>query len=243
MSSTNQQTAAAAAAAQNKKTQQPQAEKAPVPAKANAAAAKPQAEKGGGKKAAEQQQQQKTSAPKQDAPPAAAEANNAENGGEGSATETSSPLNEFAAALKDLQNKFKALQTQYVRMEKELTKRAGKKGKGNNSKKGITPPGFKKPTLLSKELCKVLGKTEGTVLPRNEANKAIHNYLVENKLQDPNDRRKIHPNKELKSLFAPGTYDEKAAPPNHFDLQGMLKQHLTSVPEAEGKKEEGATSA
>lgn len=156
----------------------------------------------------------------------------------GSNTETVSPLTEFGQALKDLQTKFKALSVQYVRMEKELAKRANKKGKGNNSKKGITPPGFKKPTQLSKELCGVLGLPEGTVLPRNEANRAVHTYLVEKKLQDPSDRRKIHPNPELKSLFLPGAYTEGSSPPNHFDLQGMLKHHFTSVPDAEGSKKE-----
>jgi len=149
-----------------------------------------------------------------------------------------SPLVEFAATLKTLLTQFKTLQSAYNRMDKELQKRANKKGRGNNSKKGVTPEGFKKPTKLSKELCKLFSKPEGTVMPRNEVNKEVNKYIKEKEMQKPDDKRCIVPNAELKALFAPGAYNEAEKPHlTHFDLQSLLKHHLLPVeqPAAETK--------
>lgn len=243
------------AAAQNAQKQQQQKEqKAAAPAKTAASSSPPapapappaQEQQQQQKKApAQEQQQKKTPAPpSQAAPPA--EEHPAVSGAEGAQTEN--PLTEFAATLKTLTAQFKALQTAYTRIEKELQKKQHqsnqkKQNRGDNSKKGVTPPGFMKPVKLSKELGAMLGKPEGSTMPRNEVNNAIHAYIRDNNLQKEDDRRDIVPDAKLLALFKPGTYNPDEIDPKtgkkkkltHFVLQGLIKHHFIKMDEPTDK--------
>lgn len=182
----------------------------------------------------QQQQQQKTAPP----PPAEDKKQQQPEGGgdttvEAAAAGSSNPMAEFAQAFKTLQALFKPMQAAYARLEKEAQKKASKKEKrnGGSDKKGVMPAAFMKPVLMSNELCKVLGKPEGTKLPRSEVFNEVKNYLNSKNACCPENRSMYTMPAELKALFPAG--EPEAAPQvdkvRFLSLQKLLKGHLSKV--------------
>lgn len=92
-------------------------------------------------------------------------------------------------------------------------KAAGKaKAEGTARKSGLTSP---KP--LSKELAALVGAAE---LSRGDVTKKIWEYIRENKLQDPENKRRILPDKQLASLL--GTSE----PIDMFAIAKLLGKHI-----------------
>ena len=87
----------------------------------------------------------------------------------------------------------------------------------------ITNSGFLKPISISKEMCNFAGWGSDELHSRVDVTKLVCNYIKENNLQNPADRRQITPDAKLKKLLNYKTSE----PLKYYTLQTYLKQHFT----------------
>lgn len=114
------------------------------------------------------------------------------------------------------------VRTLQKRSEREL-KNALKAGKKRARKSGNrAPSGFVKPTKISKELAKFLGKPHGTEMARTEVTREINTYIRAHKLQDPSNGRRILADSKLRSLLKLKKEDELT----YFNLQRYMSPHF-----------------
>ena len=108
------------------------------------------------------------------------------------------------------------------RSEREL-KNAHKASKKRARKSGNrAPSGFVKPTKISKELAKFLGKPHGTEMARTEVTREINTYIRAHKLQDPKNGRRILADSKLRTLLKLKKEDELT----YFNLQRYMSPHF-----------------
>jgi chromatin remodeling complex protein RSC6 len=103
------------------------------------------------------------------------------------------------------------------KMEKEYTKMAKKyrkKKKGNS--------GFDKMLDISNKLCDFMNVPSNTQKSRKEVLKAVHNYINDNELKNPADKKTILPDTKLEDLL-----NCKGQEVKYFgNLQTFLKPHF-----------------
>jgi chromatin remodeling complex protein RSC6 len=117
------------------------------------------------------------------------------------------------------------------RSEREL-KNAQKAGRKRARKTGNrAPSGFVKPTKISKELAKFLGKPHGTEMARTEVTREINTYIRAHKLQDPKNGRRILADSKLRSLLKLKKDDELT----YFNLQRYMSPHFAKSAKAKAK--------
>ena len=138
---------------------------------------------------------------------------------------TSLKVQEFGAKLQQMAGLFASMKSDYKTLEKVFSREL--KSAQKNSKKRKTtgnrqPSGFVKPTRISDELAKFLGKTIGTEMARTEVSKEINAYIREKGLQDKENGRRIHPDANLSKLLALTGADELT----YFNLQRYMKHHF-----------------
>lgn len=135
-------------------------------------------------------------------------------------------LQAFQNQIKDILVNVKALQKEYVKLQKQkgrkITRKQSSVSDDSGEVKKRQPSGFAKPTKLSKELCEFLGVPLDTLMPRTEVTRILNEYIKTNKLQDPQDRRKIVPDDKLKKIL---TLTE-GVPLSYFSLQSSIKNHF-----------------
>jgi chromatin remodeling complex protein RSC6 len=125
------------------------------------------------------------------------------------------------------------------RSEREL-KNAQKAGKKRARKSGNrAPSGFVKPTKISKELAKFLGKPHGTEMARTEVTREINTYIRAHKLQDPKNGRRILADTKLRSLLKLKKDDELT----YFNLQRYMSPHFAKSIKAKKAEAEAALAA
>ena len=114
------------------------------------------------------------------------------------------------------------------RSEREL-KNALKASKKRARKSGNrAPSGFVKPTKISKELAKFLGKPHGTEMARTEVTREINTYIRAHKLQDPKNGRRILADSKLRTLLKLKKEDELT----YFNLQRYMSPHFAKSAKA-----------
>ena len=143
-------------------------------------------------------------------------------------TEFMTKFQSLVTQMATLKVDFKALEKKAVREIKAAQKEKAKRRRktGNRS-----PSGFVKPTLISTELAKFLGKPTGTEMARTEVTREINGYIRQHSLQDKDNGRKINPDKALASLLKIKNGDELT----YFNLQRYMSPHFakaTSTPTA-----------
>jgi chromatin remodeling complex protein RSC6 len=113
------------------------------------------------------------------------------------------------------------VRTLQKRADKELKTalKSAKKRKNNGPR---APSGFVKPTKISLELAKFLGKPMGTEMARTEVTREINGYIREHKLQDPVNGRKILADDKLRKLLRLEKTDELT----YFNLQKFMSPHF-----------------
>ena len=117
------------------------------------------------------------------------------------------------------------------RSEREL-KNAQKAGRKRARKTGNrAPSGFVKPTKISKELAKFLGKPHGTEMARTEVTREINTYIRAHKLQDPKNGRRILADSKLRTLLKLKKDDELT----YFNLQHYMSPHFAKSAKAKAK--------
>ena len=154
--------------------------------------------------------------------PVVVEAAAAESSAESS---TAVKVQEFGAKLQQMASLFASMKGDYKTLEKVFSrelKSAQKNSKKRKSSGNRAPSGFVKPTRISDELAKFLGKTVGTEMARTEVSKEINAYIREKGLQDKENGRKIHPDASLSKLLALTAADELT----YFNLQRYMKHHF-----------------
>lgn len=132
----------------------------------------------------------------------------------------------FQSKIKDMLVTVKGLQKEYSKLQKQKGKKTRKaSGGASDEVTKRTPSGFAKPTNLSNELCDFLGKPHGTSLARTEVTRIINEYIRNQNLQNPSDRRKIVADDKLKSIL--NIDPEKGL--SYFSLQASIKHHFTKI--------------
>jgi upstream activation factor subunit UAF30 len=97
------------------------------------------------------------------------------------------------------------------------SKAGGAKKASGGSKGGAANSAFMAPLQPDEALAAVVGKEP---LPRTEVTKKIWEYIRENNLQDPNDKRTIRADAKLKAIF-----DGKDSV-TMFELTKLVNAHL-----------------
>ena len=186
----------------------------PAPVEAVKAAAKPRAKKA-----------EKEAAPPATPVVAAAPAEPAAAVDAAAESSVALKIQEFGTKLQQMAGLFASMKSDYKTLEKVFSREL--KNAQKNSKKRRTtgnrqPSGFVKPTRISDELAKFLGKAVGSEMARTEVSKEINAYIREKGLQDKENGRKIHPDASLSKLLALGSGDELT----YFNLQRYMKHHF-----------------
>ncbi len=143
-------------------------------------------------------------------------------------TRMSSLKTEQAALVKECKV-FQKLMTR----EMKAALKAKKKSKKSNGK--TKQSGFTKPTQVSDELLKFLGKDKSTLMSRTDVTNEIQKYILANKLQKPSNKRIIMHNKPLRSLLRLAKDYELT----YFNLQKHISVHFPNSK----KKQEASSSA
>ena len=131
-------------------------------------------------------------------------------------------MSKWKSDFSELQTEFKSLQKVVARKIKECEK---KTKTVNPNKPKRAPSGFAKPTKISNELCDFLQQSYGTEMARTEVTKHLTKYIKAHNLQDQADKRKILPDKKLKTLLKL----PKGEQVTYFNLQKWMKPHFASA--------------
>jgi upstream activation factor subunit UAF30 len=120
--------------------------------------------------------------------------------------------------LRSLNKRIKVLRGHSVRVMKQ---------KNKSNRKNNTNSGFLKPVKLSKEMSKFTGWDHSELHSRVDVTKYICNYIRENNLQNPDDRRQIVADKKLANLLQ---YDSKTddKPLTYYRIQTYMKKHFVN---------------
>ena len=148
----------------------------------------------------------------------------------------SSKLNDFGSKIAQIASLLTTMKSDYKALEKQVAKEVKDKQKGSKGKKvkaapnpNRKPSGFAKPSVITEELSKFLGKEAGVMMSRVDVSKEITKYINEHSLKDKDCGRQINPDAKLSKLL-----DIKAGgePLTFFNLQKYLKVHFVKAPVA-----------
>ena len=130
-------------------------------------------------------------------------------------------LKDAMTLIKSLTSAVSSLQKKVARDKKVADKKM--KTRVKRVKDPNAPPsGFAKPLHISPALAKFLGIGADEMIARTEVTKRINAYCKEHKLQNEEDKRKIKPDKALKTLLSTLNPKDELT---FFNLQKYLKPH------------------
>lgn len=135
-------------------------------------------------------------------------------------TDILNQLNAFRTQITTLSTQLRTLRS---RSEREI--RTALKNQRKRRTTNRKPSGFVKPTLISPELASFLGKPKGSEMARTDVTREINQYIRSNKLQDPENGRRIIADAKLRKLLKLGKNDELT----YFNLQRFMSPHFTKT--------------
>jgi len=148
------------------------------------------------------------------------------------ASTLASKLNDFGSKIQQVTTILSSMKADYKLLEKSVSRELKAASKSKKSKKASSgnrqPSGFVKPSVISDELIKFLGKEAGTMMSRVEVSKGINAYITANNLKDKTSGRQINPDAKLATLLKIGK-DEVLT---YFNLQKYLKIHFIKATSA-----------
>ncbi len=115
---------------------------------------------------------------------------------------------------------------------KKDTARAMKQRRRNTNKAKNTSSGFMKPVQISKEMAAFTGWAPQELKSRVDVTKYICNYIRENELQNPKDRREIQPDDKLQGLLNLTKQGLKKEPLTYYSLQKRIQPHFVNPAQA-----------
>jgi hypothetical protein len=146
----------------------------------------------------------------------------------------SSKLNDFGSKIAQIATLLSTMKSDYKALEKQVSREVKQKaGKGKKTKAAPNPnrkpSGFAKPSAITEELSKFLGKEVGVMMSRVEVSKDITKYINEHSLKDKDCGRQINPDAKLSKLL---NIKAGGEPLTFFNLQKYLKVHFVKAPVA-----------
>ena len=144
----------------------------------------------------------------------------------GPVTSLDDDLKALLANLNTLRETASSMVSQVKKLEKRVhreikdarkRKRRAKVDENGNEVKRA-PSIFERPTAISDELCRFLGKATGSQMSRSEVTKAVNNYIKEKNLKNKHD---IKPDAPLKKLLNAPEGEQLT----YFNLQRYLNRH------------------
>lgn len=148
------------------------------------------------------------------------------------ASTLSSKLSDFSSKIQQVTAILSTMKTDYKVLEKSVSRELKNASKSKRKSKvpnpNRQPSGFVKPSVISDELIKFLGKEAGTMMSRVEVSKEINAYITANQLKDKVQGRQINPDAKLAKLLKIGK-DETLT---YFNLQKYLKIHFIKAASA-----------
>lgn len=151
-------------------------------------------------------------------------------------TNLSLKCQQAASILSSMKKELLALEKKTNRVLRTIKKTSSKRKSKSGNKQ---PSGFTKATPISQELAKFLGKTPDTEMARTDVTKEINSYIRAHKLQDPQNGRKINPDKALSTLLRIKSGDELT----YFNLQRFMSPHFPKSGAALAAAAAAATSS
>jgi chromatin remodeling complex protein RSC6 len=121
--------------------------------------------------------------------------------------------------LRTLNKKLKVLKNQSTRVIKQRNPSLRKNVNNNNS-------GFLKPVKISNEMAKFTGWNSNELRSRVDVTKYLCNYIRENNLQNPKDRRQIIADAKLSKLLNYDSKKENGEPLTYYRIQSYIKPHF-----------------
>ena len=144
-------------------------------------------------------------------------------------TQLAEQSTEFLAKLQQIGTLIYSLKTEYRTLEKKWSRELKVAQKLNTKRKrksgNRAPSGFVKPTKISDELAKFLGKDTGSEMARTEVTRDINKYIRTNNLQDSSNGRKINADAKLAALLKLKKTDELT----YFNLQRYMSPHFAKA--------------
>ena len=128
-------------------------------------------------------------------------------------------INTFKSSMSALQSQIKFLE-KGVRKELHNVHKTIKKKKTGNKK----PSGFATPSPISKELCKFMGIEPDSEIARTVVTRHIIQYIRDNNLQYPENKRIIIPDKKLSLLL--GVENDTQTVVTYFNIQRFMNKHF-----------------
>ena len=113
----------------------------------------------------------------------------------------------------------KVLKNQSTRVIKQRNPSLRKNVNNNNS-------GFLKPVKISNEMAKFTGWNANELRSRVDVTKYLCNYIRENNLQNPKDRRQIIADAKLSKLLNYDNKKDNSEPLTYYRIQSYIKPHF-----------------
>lgn len=126
-------------------------------------------------------------------------------------------LTSFRSQITKLSAQVRTLRSRSEREIKAAHKNARRRRSANRK-----PSGFTKPSLITDELAKFLGRPKGTEMARTEVTREINKYICEHNLKDPKNGRIIRADTKLRKLLRLSKSDELT----FFNLQKYMSTHF-----------------
>jgi chromatin remodeling complex protein RSC6 len=141
-------------------------------------------------------------------------------------------LNDLDALRTNVQENKKTadlLCTQFNAVDKKISKYLKKEitaiMKKREREKDKKPKGFAMPTQVSQTLCLFMEQPLNTKISRTSATKYLMEYIKQNNLIDPNNKKVIVPDGRLWELI--GDDARREDPLDRFNIQKYLNRHFT----------------
>jgi len=143
-------------------------------------------------------------------------------------TQVEDKKDSIVESLTSLLTKFEVMEKESRNARNEVRKvlkayqKKASKGRKRKVDPNRTPSGFAKPALISNDLCKFLGKDNGSFMARTDVTKEVNKYIKEHNLQNPANKKEIKPDPTLCKLLNIKKDDNLT----YFSLQKFLKDHF-----------------
>lgn len=132
-------------------------------------------------------------------------------------------LSSFKSQITMLSNQVRSLQKN-VNKQMRVLEREAKKNRLKGNRK---PSGFAVPSKISTQLCNFMKKPEGSEAARTEVTRYIIQYIKENNLQNPKNKKEINPDKALGSLL--GYKKSSKDTVTYFNIQRYMNKHFEKM--------------
>tara|TARA_B100000524_G_scaffold222093_1_gene117141 strand:+ start:313 stop:771 length:459 start_codon:yes stop_codon:yes gene_type:complete len=96
----------------------------------------------------------------------------------------------------------------------------------NKPKNKKVQRGFTKPTNISNDLATFMNLSNNQLVSRSDVTKFINQYIKNNNLQDPNNKKNILPDSKLSSILDYNLDNNEAI--TYFSIQKHLNKHFVS---------------